>query len=239
MKILITGSKEYPLGTNKNEDVPSGGIEVYIENLVNVLSKKKGIELTILTRRFKGTKSFEKKDNVSIFRVPYIKGFFFRNPTFNFIAAIKSFFMDYDLILANGEISSVFELFVAKIRRKPLIVLSHGDASEQPQYNSVLRSLLWIMNKIAYSFSDMNITHAPHQIEKYSNNYTVIRPGLDFAAFERISATDVGALKTELGVFGKKIIMYTGRMIDVKGISYLISALSKLDNSYACVFVGD
>ena len=239
MKVLITGSKEYPMGTNKNEDVPSGGIEVYVQNLIKVLSKNKNLELIVLTRKFKGNKSFEKKDNISIYRVPYIKGFYFRNPSFNFIAAIKSFFMDYDIIMSNSEISGLFELLVSKIRRKPLIIVSHGDASEQPQYNLVLQCVLGLINKIVYSFSDMNITHSPHQIEKYSKKYRIVRPGLDFSLFKKIPSSELKILKQKLGVSGKKIIMFTGRMIDVKGVEYLIEALSKLDDSYVCVFVGD
>lgn len=240
MKILITGSKEYPMGTNKKEDpISSGGIEIYIENLLRVLSKNKDLELIVLTRKFKGCDSFEKKDNITIYRVPYVNGFFTRNPTFNLFAAIKSLKLDYDIILSNDIISSLFELFVAKIRRKPIVILSHGDASEQPQYNPILRYILGLMNKVTYSFSDMNITHAPHQVKKYTNNYTMIRPGLDFSSFERVSSSEVDKLKKELGVSGKKVIMYTGRMIDVKGVKYLISALSRFDNSYTCVFVGD
>lgn len=41
MKLLILGSKEYPMGTNKGEDpLPSGGIEIYTENLVEFFMEK-------------------------------------------------------------------------------------------------------------------------------------------------------------------------------------------------------
>ena len=37
MKLLILCSKEYPVGINKGENpLPSGGIEIYTENLVEV-----------------------------------------------------------------------------------------------------------------------------------------------------------------------------------------------------------
>ena len=41
MKLLILGSKEYPMGTNKGEDpLPSGGIEIYTGNLVEFFMEK-------------------------------------------------------------------------------------------------------------------------------------------------------------------------------------------------------
>ena len=50
MNSLILGSKEYPLGTNIDDTSPSGGMEVYIEELVNHLNEYS--DITIITRKF-------------------------------------------------------------------------------------------------------------------------------------------------------------------------------------------
>ena len=66
-KILILGSKEYPMGINKGYDLPSGGMEVYTENIVKHL--KKDFDITIVSAWFPGAKRYEEIDGVKVYRV--------------------------------------------------------------------------------------------------------------------------------------------------------------------------
>jgi len=100
MKILILGSKEYPLGTS-DDPIKSGGIEVYTQNLVKHL-KEKVERIIIVTRRFRGTKIYEMQENIEIHRVPWIRGFYLRNPSFNVCAFLKAMFLDFNVILRRG-----------------------------------------------------------------------------------------------------------------------------------------
>lgn len=230
MKILILGSKEYPMGTNRGDDPsPSGGLEIYVEGLVEAL--RKYVKIIVITRRFKGTKEYEKKGNVEIYRVPYIKGFLFRNPTFNFNAFLRAKKLNYDVIVSHGEVANFLGLRLAHLRKKPIIMVSHGLASEQPQYNFILREILRFINKYSLTRADAVVTHAPHQVSKIIKKFEVIMPGLDKSRLKKDTSLKAKAKG--------KVIVFTGRLMKVKGTEYLIEALRYIKDQYTCFIVGD
>ena len=240
MIVLILGSKEYPLGSNKGDDPsPSGGMELYIENLVKELENYPDLSITIITRRFKGTEPSVKVKNVQIFRVPFNRGFYFRNPTFNLRAFFKSLKLDFDIIITNGDIANVLGLLLSRIRRKPIIMVCHGIASEQPQYNFLLKLMFRIMEKTTYSKADAVITHSPHQVKRLTRKYDMVLPGLDRERLEKVSQEAVKSIKAQYKTGNKKAILFTGRLVKVKGLEYLIKALPMLKSDYVCFIVGD
>jgi glycosyltransferase involved in cell wall biosynthesis len=240
MKVLILGSKEYPMGSNKGDDPsPSGGMEIYIENLVTELGNYPDLKITIITRKFRGTKPFEKEKNIEVFRVPFNRGFYLRNPSFNLRSFFKALKIDFDVIIANGDVANVFGLFLSRIKRKPIIMVCHGIASEQPQYNLLLKFLLRIIEKSTYSHADAVITHSPHQIEKLAKKYDVVFPGLDRERIEKVNYNAVESIKKSYNIRNKKVIIFTGRLIKVKGLEYLISALPAVRYPHVCFIVGD
>lgn len=230
MNALILGSKEYPLGTNTDDPSPSGGMELYVEDLIENLSKYSNI--TIITRNFSKTKKHERKGNVEIHRVPWLNGFFLRNPSFNLISFLKSLRIKYDVIISNGEVANLFGLIAAKLKRRPIIMVNHGLAAEQDQYNKILKFGFSLIDKITYSRSDYVITHSPSKLPK-GVDYKVIVPGFNKNKFKK----DI-SLKTIYKPKGL-VIVFTGRLMKVKGLRYLIEALSELKREYTCFIVGD
>ena len=95
VKVLIRGSKEYPIGTS-NDNIPSGGMEYDIARLVPELAKR-DVKVHIVTREFKGVESLIWANNIFVYRVPWIRGRFTRNYSFN----INSLFKAYDIIMKN------------------------------------------------------------------------------------------------------------------------------------------
>lgn len=239
MKILITGSKEYPMGTSTDK-ISSGGIEIYVEGLVNALHKHTDHDIIVLTRQFKNTQKKVKKDRISVFRVPYLGGFYLRNPTFNILAFLKSITVDHDLIIANGEISSILMLITAKIRRKPIAVVCHGDASVQPQYNGLIKCMFKTINKIVYRYSDIVIAHKAEQVSNYTDDYRIILPGIDTHKLKSLSLNKELRLKQHHNITDQKVVVYIGRMIDTKGVADIVdSAISLNSKDIVFVFIGD
>ncbi len=228
-RLLITGSKEYPLGANNSFDPsPSGGMEVYSMYLAEALSKD--YEVMIITRRFPETKKYDKKQNIQTIRVPFIRGRLIRNASFNLTSFFKSLFLDYDILISQDLISSFFGVFTSRIKRKPQIAVCHGLVSVQPQFSWVFRQFLKIIEKIAFNFSTLTITHCPEwQIRKVTKNYKIIKPGLNI-----IEKTN--EKKRE---YKGKVILFVGRLLKVKGVEFLINSLKDLDFEYTCVIVGD
>jgi len=240
MKVLILGSKEYPIGSNKGEDpIPSGGMELYTENLVKELKRYHDLETIIITRKFRGTKTYEESGNLEIFRVSYNRGVYFRNPTFNFMALLRALKTDFDVIITNGDIANVLGLFLSRIKRKPIIMVCHGIASEQPQYNLLLKFLFRIMEKSAYSKADAVITHSPHQVKRLAKKYDIVLPGLDRDRLEKVNKDAVKSIKAQYKTENKRVILFTGRQVKVKGLEYLIKALPMVKTDYVCFIVGD
>ena len=74
------------MGTNQGDDPqPSGGIEIYIDKLLDKLSENESLNFIVLTRLFNGISAFEKKGGIEVHRVKWFKGFYFRNISFNLI----------------------------------------------------------------------------------------------------------------------------------------------------------
>ncbi|MBN3037065.1 MAG: glycosyltransferase family 4 protein [Candidatus Diapherotrites archaeon] len=234
MRVLILGSKEYPLGTNKGYDpAPSGGIEAYVDRLAPELAK--GVDVTVVTRLFPGTEREGKIGRVSVVRVPFVRGFFLRNPLFNFNAFLKGLSLDFDVVVANDVIASWFGLLLARLRRKPFAAVYHGFPSEQPQYNVALRFLLSLLERV-YKWSDVTVVQTEYQLDKVrrklgKGRFAVIKPGLDTSRLRK----DL-SLK---GNYSGYRIVFVNRLIKVKGLEYLLRALKGLPFEYTCIVVGD
>ncbi|MBU0530837.1 MAG: glycosyltransferase family 4 protein [Candidatus Aenigmatarchaeota archaeon] len=225
MNSLVLGTKEYPLGTNTDDSSPSGGMELYVEELVEHL--KRYSDITLITRKFTSTKKHEKKNNVDIWRVSWLNGFLLRNPTFNLASFFKSLRLDYDVIISHGEVANFFGLLASRIRRKPIVMVNHGLAAEQNQYNVVLRKGFSLIDRITYSRADAVITHSPSKLPR-NVSYNLIKPGFGKSRLKRDTS-----LRKKYKTKGK-IIVFTGRLTKAKGIEYLIRGLKG-----TCFIVGD
>jgi glycosyltransferase involved in cell wall biosynthesis len=245
MKILIIGSKEYPLGTDTDDDdvLPSGGIEVYVQDMVYHLAKTHKTEIVVITRRFSTTPKYEKNKDVEIFRVRWLKGFFFRNISFNFMAFIKALRIDFDIIYSHAPIATSFGLALSKIKKTPIITAPLGLASQQPQYNKGIKKFFSILEKFVYSRSDCVIFSHVQQKEVFEKKlgfspekYRIIHPGVDTKRFENI---DGAKIKKEYKILkNEKVITFVGRLIEVKGLRYLIEAIRQLKGHFHVLIVG-
>ncbi len=142
LNVLILGSKEYPLGTS-DDPIKSGGIEVYVSYLIEHL--RKYVNLIVITRKFRYTKSFEEKNGIKIYRVFWIRGFYFRNPSFNFLSFLKAIRLsnDYKIVITNGPVATFFAMILKKLLNKYVIAIPAGIAFKQPQYNRFIKFFLY------------------------------------------------------------------------------------------------
>jgi hypothetical protein len=178
MKILILGSKEYPMGTNQGDDPqPSGGIEIYVDTLVKRLVNNKSLDFLIITRKFRETKAYEKTDNAEIYRVSWLRGFYLRNISFNFNGFLKALPLDFDLIFSQDIFATLFGVILSRIKRRPLIAVVHGIASNQPQYNPLLRQLLRGLEIFTFKRANLIISLSEKPKEKLENH---LQPKVDW-----------------------------------------------------------
>jgi glycosyltransferase involved in cell wall biosynthesis len=213
-------------------------MELYVEGLANTLAKK-GVELTLVTRAFGGHPRDERRGCMRVIRVPFVSGFYLRNPTFNFMSFVRSLRLDFDVIISNGEVANFFGLMLSRMKRKPIIMVSHGLASEQPQYNRVLRLGFGIIDRMTYPKADAVVTHAPHQMRKISGKMHIVMPGVDRTRLKRPNPREAAESRKKYASRGESVIVYTGRLVEVKGVEYLIRCLRFVKKRHVCIIVGD
>ncbi len=239
LNVLVTGSKEFPMGTNRGDDpLPSGGIEIYIEKLVENLSRDEEIRFIIITRKFSQTKKHEISNNIEIYRVPWIKGFYFRNISFNFFSFLKALRLDFDIIFSQGIFATLFGIFLSKIKNKPIIGVAHGKASSQPQYNILIRKILGLIERFVFSNVDLLLCLSENEKKifgRYARNVEVIPIGINPDLYY---TSDKEKYKEKFGLSGRIVITFIGRLLKVKGVDYLIDALVEVDRDFVCLIVG-
>ncbi|RLJ08207.1 MAG: hypothetical protein DRP13_02695 [Candidatus Aenigmatarchaeota archaeon] len=244
MKVLILGSKEYPMGTNQGDDpIPSGGMETYVQDLAPELSKH--CKVVIITRKFKRTKRYEILGNVEVYRVPWIKGKYFRNPSFNFVSFFVSLVLipskGIDIIYSHGLISTVFGLILSRIWGKPLIGRPAGFSTSQ--YPFPVNKILWRLNRLVFPKCKKIVFHSEGELKGFEREFGVkLRNGaviLTGFPVDKFLVKDK-ELKRELGIKGKKVVTFVGRFVPVKGLPYLLEAFALLKRKdTVLLLVGD
>jgi len=241
MRILILGSKEYPMGTS-DDPIKSGGIEIYTQNFVDHL-KDKVEGITVITRRFRNTNPHESQNNIEIYRVRWIKGFYLRNPSFNLNAFFKSLSLDYDIIVSQGPVSSFFGGLLSLIKKKKLVSRPAGVAYVQPQYGALLKRVLLIFEKIAYKNADIVVFLSEGEKEQFEKKlgflpkrFEIIPTGVQIHG---VSAEGDKRIREEFGLGADITLTTVGRLIGVKGIDILIQALEGVGGEFRVLIVGD
>ncbi|MCX6774942.1 MAG: glycosyltransferase family 4 protein [DPANN group archaeon] len=231
MRVLILGSKEYPFGIS-DDKISSGGMEAYTQELANQLVKL-GTKSIIVTRQFKNLRNSEIVNELEIHRVKWLRGFWFRGPSFNFFSFLKSLKLDFDVILTNGIQATFFGYILSKIKNKPLVAIPHGTAHTQNKYGGGIGAkIAYMLEKFSYSKANL-ILLSKEEAQKFETifgikKYTIIPTPVNTEKFK----------------FGRKLsrneikIAFIGRLAEVKGVKYLLEAIPLLKGKFKIVIVG-
>jgi len=221
LRVLMLGSKEYPVGTNRGDDpITSGGIEAYVENLSEALARKR-VKVTVITRRFAGTKTEEWHEGVRIKRVSWMRGKLLRNPSFNLHSLLRSWDEDYDVIHAHGAVASLMGWFLAKAKGKPLVCTPHGVSKGQPQYNPALSASIGATERFAYKHAQCVVFLSNEERDAFGGKFgfvpssVVIPPGINLRNYKPAKRR------------APKIV-FVGRLVAVKGVRYLLDAMKSV-----------
>ncbi|MGC9114374.1 MAG: glycosyltransferase family 4 protein, partial [Candidatus Micrarchaeia archaeon] len=224
---LILGAKEYPFGAGAKEDVfASGGMEVYTEQLAQLLARR-GVKVTVITRKFAHQSAHEVQKGVEIRRVAWLKGFLLRNPSFNLNALREMFFLprrSCNTIVANGVIATLTGIVASWFKRifgerVKVIARPAGIAWVQPQYNFVVKSALLMLETTAYKLADAVVFLSQPEKEQFVKKMgflpkrnVIIPTGVDPQRFKSANGAQV---RKQLGVKKDgKLIVFVGRLIE-------------------------
>ncbi|NYZ77851.1 glycosyltransferase family 4 protein, partial [Candidatus Micrarchaeota archaeon] len=152
----------------------------------------------------------------------------------------------FNTIIANGVIATLAGIaakFFKRLsgERVKVIARPAGIAWVQPQYNFLVKAFLLFLETTANKLADAVVLLSPQEREQFEKKMgflpkriALIPTGVDAARFERANGE---AVRKQLGLRGKTIV-FIGRLIQVKGLEYLIQAMQRVRDAQL-VILGD
>lgn len=242
LKMLVLGSKEYPVGSGSADKLGSGGFETFTQNLALHLAKL-GQKPIILTRLFSGQKKHEVSGGVEVCRLRWIPGFFLRTPSFNFFSMLKSVGLDYDVAIASGIFAPLAAQQARSFNGKPVIVRPAGFGFRQPQYASLVQNALKRLQRKACFNADAVVFLSAEERKNFLDyfgslpeNSVVIKTGVAVPSFDR---RRIWKIERQYGGAGVKRISFVGRLVETKGVNFLLDALEGLPSSVHLLLLGE
>lgn len=151
---------------------------------------------------------------------------------------------NYDVIIKciTGRFALPVSFLVARLTGKPFVLWT--GLWTHPR--TIFHRLSYPITRHIYHHSDAIVVYGRH-VKMYlvslgvdPNKIFVAWHAQDNDQFQKpISAQETSALQERLGIRGKKIVLFVGRLEPVKGLRFLIDAVSRLKNDQvALVLVG-
>lgn len=222
MKIMIVSS-EY-----SSKD--SGGIGIYLHNLCKHLVLN-GHEVSLITSSSCDLESEDLMKKLTIFRIPYLDFPLIGMMKWSISASILSRKLikqyEYDIVNPHLPSSHFFTIFYGQ--RVPLVLTVHNSFLNRGvrNVNLISKNITKIRDVFSSRKSDGVIclnTELKLMLAKYSKNQHIyaVPLGFDENEFQLIQKE-----KTKNKVF---TVLYVGRIVEGKGLEYLLEAIDILNN---------
>ncbi|MFX1396104.1 MAG: glycosyltransferase family 4 protein [Promethearchaeota archaeon] len=231
-----------------------GGQETHTYFLVKYL-KDYNINITIITTNNPKQKKYEKEDNFEIYRLkPLFE--FNSNPfcikLFGLLMKIKA-----DIFHTQGYWSFFANTaaLVSKIRKIPLLYTSHGFQLTLFEKNFITRLIVYLYLKTIgrFMFKQMKLITVNHQQDKRilqnigvkTLKIKILPSGLDLQSYEKVNTQiTLEYMKNIRNRYNLKhpIILYIGRLVERKGLHYLLVVIPKLVEIFpdlSCIIIGN
>lgn len=220
--------------TNSFAPLSPGGAERQAEHLSLYLSKK-GIEVTVITKHAQSLKRFESKDGYNIIRIPQFGPGKMQAATFvlGAILTMLSRRKTFDILHAHLVFSPAFAaVIVGKMIGKKTIIRfrSSGIGSDIGKSEKSLlgRIRMAVLKRWADCFVVLTEEMEEELIAAGYDKRRIIRMynGVDTDSFKPVIDRD--SHKSTIVPQGKKLLLYTGRLVSVKNLPMLLNAMHKV-----------
>ena len=223
MKILMIGQKRFP-------DSREGGIDVVVQNLALELVKL-GHEVTVLVRRKKGYNPPKEYQGVKIKKI-------FTINSRRLDAIIYSFFATKYVKKAKVDVAHFHALgntlFLRKLRNindKKVVVTIHGLDWKRGKFKGLGNKILMKSERAVVKYAHEIITLCDNDKNyfktKYSKDTLLIPNGVAVPQFFEPSI-----IKDKYGLSKTSYILFLSRIVEEKGVHFLIEAYNKISNPH-------
>lgn len=207
-----------------------GGVSVYVRNISERLAKRH--DVTVFATAFGGLPRFEIVNGVKVER-------------FRCVAPSRAYFFSVDMLLrlkrvefdvVHGHCYHAFPMHFSTLAKcKRFIVSTHFHGVGHSVFRDSLVRLLKPFGRWTLGRADCIVAVSEYEknllIEKFGLNsakIVVIPAGIDFSEFD-------GLRRRERGF---KSVLYVGRLVDYKGVQYLVEVLPRLPGNVVLEIVG-
>ena len=228
-----------------------GGVETHLVDLVYGLAKRNG-EVFVLTYQPLVAKAhwkmIEKTKNLTILRLPWFPGFFYKflsSPTIEFLYLVPGLFFVTPVILllkrqevihAHGLVAGFIAVFWGKLLQKKVIISTHS------LYSFPNTGLYFLFVQWIFSHCDKVLCLSDQSVEEIkklgvpSKNVKRFTYWIDLSIF---SPTNKEKAKNQLGWQNKFIVLFVGRLVEIKGVRELLMASQKIPKNIFIAIVGE
>ena len=225
-----------------------GGVETHLSNLIEVLIKR-GFNVDVLTYQPLTTnvswKIFEKNKNLTIIRIPWIPGLFYKLvsfPMLEFLYLLPGLFFMTPLILiwknpdvihAHGLIAGFVGVFWGKLFGSRVVVSTHSIYSfpNKGLYKSFAK---WIF---AHADKSLGLSkQAIKEIESLGISTKKVDSfiyWIDPDLFKKVTNA-----KKILGWKDKFVVLFVGRLVEEKGVIELLQSAKTWHSNITLIIVG-
>lgn len=228
MNIVIIGIRGY--------SVIYSGFETFVNKLVNKSNKKIFSYLLFVRSSYKFNDKIPPK-NVSLLKVPTIKGKYLDPFFYTLISNLLSIKQNVDIVLYLG-LPSTLGIIVQKILKRKIIVNVDGLDWRRKRWNFFGKTYLKFCELLTVIFSDVIITDSKEIFSYYRNKYK-LKNTLFIPYGAKVIVRKPGKTLAEFGLTVKRYIHTVGRFTPENSIEDLILAFKKIKTSFNCVIIGD
>lgn len=228
-----------------------GGIETHFEDLLKAAIRR-GYSFTILTYQPLTTPIIapfvEKGENCKIFRLPIIRGFFFKlvgKPLIEFLYLTPGLFIATPILLffnpglkvihAHGLVAGFIAVIWGRIFKKKIIISIHS-VYNFPASGNYRNFASWLFKNADI---DLGLSKkAVEEIRSLGVDEKKVKKFTYWIDLERFKVLDKKVSRKKLDLQDRFIILFVGRLIEEKGVEPLIEAAKKFKAGILLVMVG-
>ena len=226
--------------------IPSreGGVELVVEELATRMVKK-GFYVTCFNRKghHVSGNSFDNNEvNNNEYKGIKLKTVFaidFKGLaaiTSSLFGSVKATFGKYDIIHYHAEGPCLF-MWIPKLFGKKCVVTIHGLDHQRAKWGRLARFCILLGEKVAVKYADEIIVLSNSARDYFKETYnrdTVVIPN----GVNSVEVIPANIIKTKYNLEKDSYILYLGRIVPEKGISYLLDAFSKVQTQKKLVIAG-
>lgn len=229
-----------------------GGLETHLKDLIEELVDRKW-EVVVLTYQPLNTpvlgKWIEKEKGLTVIRLPIIRGIFYRllkNPLFEFIFLEPLLFLftpiilllnpKIDVVNAQGVIAGFSASFWARVFRKRYVI------SAQSVYSFPKEGLFRLVCRWIFRSADKVIAisrQSKEEIEDLGVTTDKIQLYTNWENSDFFKPRDKVESKKIIGLAGKFVVSFFGRLIEEKGVKVVIEAIKLTDKKITFAIYGE